>query len=161
MERKVIWSSINPPGPEPWMREEYPYMDESELQQFAMDDNNDALDDLRITLKKRVGTIVVVADLGLWNRVVHGAYKVLNGTRLSDCLWMDRDIDFVEWFLKDGEFRATGVHHDGTNTYEYRVISDDADIDDIDDIRHGTATTEQLIRATKPLGDEVAKALGW
>ena len=62
-------------------------------------------------------SIICIADLGLWygNRC---GYREFDDA--TDC--MQTSCDYAEWYVDQyGNFRGTGVHHDGTNSYLYRM----------------------------------------
>lgn len=100
--------------------------------------------------------IVVIADLGLWNRR-RPACKEL-GTSLVDCFYSE--CDFVTWQIdKKGDLRATCSHHDGTNYYLYRIwkqgLTDIQKSNFLRDIRNGTATNAKISRYTEKIGSYI------
>ena len=157
MSKHMIYSNIDLPDVDDELREDYSDIDvsDSDLQYYYLED---WLDAERENLRRNVGTIVVIADLGLWYGRRNG-FKVLKSTNLADVL-QGYD-DYMEWYVEDGELKGTGIHHDGTNYYTYRLLDDDADQEDIDDILNENASSEQVWNATKPLGAEVAEIYGW
>ena len=86
------------------------------------------LDDERANLNKNTdGRILVIADLGLWHGRRQG-YKIL-GKNVADIL--HDDCDYIEWYSDGHNVKAIASHHDGTNYYEYRVIREDRNIDNL------------------------------
>ena len=129
--KHVIWGNINLNLKE-WedaLREHYDInnlsyddFDEDDHYYTMCDINNMYLDDERANLNKQLnGTIIAIADLGLWNGRRTG-YKLIESGIISDCL-SDSNCDYCEWYVDEkGELRFTGHHHDGTNHYCYRVL---------------------------------------
>lgn len=118
------------------------------------------LDDERTNLNVLAdGRILVIADLGLWNGRRQG-YKIL-GRRVSDILF--DDADYIEWYGDGHNIKATALHHDGTNYYEYRVIREDRNIDNLlDAIYNGEEITRKKLNYySKSLYKDVAKVYGW
>jgi hypothetical protein len=105
------------------------------------------------------GRILVIADLGLWNGRRQG-YKVL-GQRVSDIL--SDDADYIEWYGDGHNIKATAIHHDGRNYYEYRVIREDRNINNLlNAIYSGEQITRKKLNYyTKSLYKDVAKIYGW
>lgn len=135
--------------------------DDDEQYQLIEDMNMLYLDDERCNLNKRVdGRILVIADLGLWNGRRQG-YKILGNT-ISDILY-DENGEYIEWYGDEYNIKATVFHHDGTNYYEYRIIREDRNINDLlDAIYNGEEITRKKLNYyTKSLYPEVAKVYGW
>lgn len=105
------------------------------------------------------GRILVVADLGLWNGRRQG-YKIL-GSKASDILY--DDADYIEWYGDGHNIRAIARHHDGTNYYEYRVIREDRNIQNLlDTIYNGEEITRKKLNYyTKSLYKDIANIYGW
>ena len=165
-DRHVVWSNENL-NLEDWradLEEEYPGYSDDELYEIMCETNADYLGDERSNLKQPIGgSLLVIADLGLWNGR-HQGYREKADADLSDCL--DYRYDGAEWYVdRNGEFCGSQAHHDGTNHYVYRKIKDSATNDDIDDLEaklyNGTATQKDIDRVTEKLGDRVAKVYGW
>ena len=156
------------------LQAEYPELDEDGLYAKMLELNSDYLDDERSNLKQSIGgSLLVIADLGLWNGR-HQGYREKADADLSDCL--DYRYDSAEWYVdRNGEFCGSQAHHDGQSSksrsisdqthYVYRKIKDSATNDDIDDLEaklyNGTATQNDIDRVTEKLGDRVAKVYGW
>lgn len=135
--------------------------DEDALYNYMIETNDIYLDDERVNLNKKVdGRILVIADLGLWNGRKQG-YKILGNT-ISDILY-DENGEYIEWYGDGYNIKATVSHHDGTNYYEYRIIREDRNINNLlDAIYNGEEITcKKLNYYTKSLYEDVAKIYGW
>lgn len=122
MEEHGIWSNmIDVEEWEDFLNEEYPEVtNEDEKYSLVNVLNNEYLNIERKNLNIKVdGEIICIADLGLWNGRRSG-YKIV-GNNISDCLY-DECCDHIYWYCDRYNFRGTGVHHDGTNYYLYRMI---------------------------------------
>lgn len=92
---------------------------------FVMDDLSekeylgDERENLNITLEN---SIIVIADLVLWNGRHHG-YRIIRSGNIADCL--QTECNYVRWYV-DGykNLRADMIHHDGANHYLYREIKE-------------------------------------
>lgn len=165
-EQHTIWSNIDL-NFDDWKNDletEHPELSESELMELMYETNNDYLDDERTNLNVQLSqSIIVIADLGLWNGRFAG-YKMIESGNIRDCLYSDADM--TEWFVdKKGEFRADAIHHDGRNYYLYRVFKDGITDEQIENLQEkiysGTATKADIDRVTRRLGDEIAKVNGF
>lgn len=169
MKKKIIWSNIDLDIND-W---KYAYEefieandidedpnDEDEIYKYMIDTNNMYLDDERANLNVNTdGRILIIADLGLWNGRVPG-YKILNGN-VSNILYADAD--YVEWYSDGHNIKATAYHHDGTNYYEYRVIREDKNIQNLlDAIYTGKEISRRTLNYyTKSLAPYVNSVYGW
>lgn len=120
--RHVIWSNIDLDF-EDWrvdLEAEYPDESDDDLYERMIEINSDYLDDERVNLNVRLGdSILVIADLGLWNGRCSG-YKEIESGNIADCLYTE--CDYATWYVdKNGDLRSDCIHHDGTNHYLYRV----------------------------------------
>ena len=165
-EKFVVWSDIDLDLTD-WendLKAEYPDADEMTLCRKMVETNGFYLDDERANLNVPIGgTLLVIADLGLWNGRNQGYREIPNAT-FSDCL--DYRWDMAEWRVTlDGEFLSEQLHHDGTNYYVYRKYKENADEDQIEELKEklyeGTATSEDIDRVTEKLGPMVASVYGW
>jgi hypothetical protein len=140
MSKRIIWTNM-----------EFP--DDPETCSMYLEDERD---NLNITTD---GRILVIADLGLWNGRRQG-YKILS-RKVSDILFDDSD--YIEWYGDGHNIKATAAHHDGTNYYEYRVIREDRNIQNLlDAIYNGEEITRKKLNYyTKSLYRDVAKVYGW
>lgn len=133
---------------------------DTDVWNFIYESLENQLDDERWNLDVETsGRILVIADLGLWNGRKHG-YKILyrNVSRiLSD------DSEYVEWYGDGHNIKAIASHHDGTNYYEYRVIRENRNIQNLlDAIYNGEEITRKKLNYyTKSLYPYVAKVYGW
>ena len=89
---------------------------------------------------------------------------MIDSGNLRDCLYSN--CDYNEWFIdRLGDFRCTGVHHDGQNNYLYRAIKENATESQIrrlqGKIYDGTATRADITRVTRRLGDDIAHVYGF
>lgn len=121
------------------------------------------LDDEALNLKEIVlpEDILCIADLGLWNGRASG-YRIID--KFVDIF--DLSADFCRWFVDLwGNVRAQGVHHDGSNSYLFRMwkpgTSDEARENLLDKIYEGEATEKDISRLTVRLGDYFSKEYGW
>jgi hypothetical protein len=126
-----------------------------------METNKEYLDDERMNLNKVVdGRILVIGDIGRWNGRAQG-YKIVNSGKIADILYSE--CDYVEWYGDGYNIRSTGIHHDGRNYAEYRVIREDRNIENLlDDIYAGKEISRaKLNYYTRSLYPYVAKVYGW
>ena len=161
----VIWSAF--PDFEEWKNDDFmEEMDLSEDQAYfrMIEENREALDIERSNLGgiQYNDPILVITLLGLWNGKFEGYGQVRSG-KVSDCL--DSRYD-PEWYVTaDGEFMCTDHHHDGTNYYWYRAWKDGVDDNQkdefLDKLYDHTATSEDILSLTKPIGPDIAKVYGW
>lgn len=165
-EKRIIWSDRNLDLKD-WivdLHEEYPELNREQLTEKMYEINAEYLGDERMNLDVQVGSdIIAIADLGRWNGRFSG-YKLIESGNLADCLSSGQDSN--EWYVdREGEFRSTQVHHDGTNYIYYRKFKDDASWDDRDEllgkIYEGKATQEDIDKLTDKLGTKVAEVYGW
>ena len=164
-EKRVVWSDIDL-DPADWqeMIDELDgnFTDEQINAQIEYE-NASYLDDERANLNIEVGEILVIGDLGRWNGRVNG-YKLISSGNISECL--TTECDRAEWYVdRDGDLRATMIHHDGTNYLRYRKfrngISDEDREQLLDDIYNGCASEDEIRKVTCRLGDDIAKVYGW
>lgn len=170
MKKRIIWSNIGL-DPDDW-KEDYKEIaeingwdedtDDSEnLWRYVQETNAMYLDDERANLNVKIdGRILVIADLGLWDGR-HQGYKILKDN-VSEILY-DRDAEYAEWYSDGHNIKATVHHHDGTNYYEYRVIRENRNIQNLlNAIYNGDEITRKMLNYyTKSLHPYVAKVYGW
>ena len=164
-EKRMIWSNIDLDLKD-WkeLREEYPDYTEEQLTDIMYDTNNGYLDDERSNLDIQCNSeIIAIADIGRWNGRFAG-YGIIKSGNVADCLYSPHD--YAQWYVdRDGEFRSTQIHHDGSNYYYYRSFKDGVEDDERDDlladIYEGKATQEQIDRLTDKLGPTIGKVYGW
>lgn len=169
MKKRIIWSNQNLDVND-W-RDAYEEFieinglcdqptDEEALYDWMIETNDMYLDDERANLNKNVdGRILAIADLGFWDGRIQG-YKIF-GRNISEIL--HDDCDYIEWYGDGHNIKATASHHDGVNYYEYRVIREDRNIQNLlDAIYSGEEITRKKLNYyTKSLYPYVAKAYGW
>jgi hypothetical protein len=170
MKKKIIWSNMNL-DIEDWRDGYKEYLelndmdddpdDESAIYEWMCDMNAEYIYDERANLNKVVdGRILVIGDIGRWNGRVHG-YKIINSGKIADILYSE--CDYVEWYGDGYNIRSVGIHHDGRNYAEYRVIREDRNIENLlDDIYDGKEISRaKLNYYTRSLYPYVAKVYGW
>ena len=162
----LIWSNYDIDY-EDWrddLEAEYPDMTEDERIELMYKINGDYLNDERCNLDIQLSCpILVVGDLGRWNGRVMG-YKEIESGNIKDCLYSDTD--YSTWYVdKNGDFRCTAIHHDGTNYYLYRTYKDGVSEEQIENLKwkiyEGKATRADITHITRRLGDEIGKVYGW
>lgn len=142
-KKHTIWSNMNL-DIEDWqdMFKEDGITDEDEQYERMCNVNSDYLDDERINLSPIKGKILCIASLGLWNGRKQG-YKIYN--TIKDIFYTE--CDYCEWYVDPTGLHFTGVHHDGTNCYEYRLIRDNVDIQSIcDKIYNGEEVSQRALQ---------------
>lgn len=165
-QRHVIWSNrdLDYEDWREWLEVEYPDCTEEERVNLMIDINRDYLLDERANLDIDTGnTILVIADLGLWNGRRKGFREIESGN-IKDCLYSGND--YSTWFVDEqGEFRCDDVHHDGVNHYCYRVFKEGVTEEQMHDLETriflGTATQLVIDRYTRPLGETISRVYGW
>lgn len=172
MKKHIIWSNINL-DIEDW-RDGYKEFleindmdedpdDEEAIYKWMVETNDEYLGDEQMNLNKEVdGKILIIADLGLWNGR-KPAYKIL-GKNIKEIFNINScGFDFAEFYGDGYNIRAVEHHHDGTNYYEYRVIREDRNIDNLlNAIYNGEEITRKKLNYyTKSLYKDVAQIYGW
>ena len=169
MKKRIIWSNMNI-NPDDW-KEEYKEIaeengweedtdDENNLWNYIYEELDHYIDDERMNLDVTTdGRILVVADLGLWYGRRQG-YRILDGNVKNI---LSADVDYVEWYSDGYNIKATAAHHDGTNYYEYRVIREDRNIQNLlDAIYNGEEITRKKLNYyTRSLEPYVRRVYGW
>ena len=169
MKKKIIWSNMDL-DVNNWKESYKAYLeacninkdpdDETAIYNWMYKTMQLYLEDERENLNIQTdGRILVIADLGLWNGRKQG-YKIIDGNVnniLSD------DADYIEWYGDGYNIKATAIHHDGTNHYEYRVIREDKNIDNLlNAIYNGEEISRKKLNYyTKSLYPYIAKVYGW
>ena len=169
MKKRIIWSNMNI-NPDDW-KEGYKEIaeengweedtgDENNLWNYIYEELDHYIDDERMNLDVTTdGSILVVADLGLWYGRRQG-YRILDGNVKNI---LSADVDYVEWYSDGYNIKATAAHHDGTNYYEYRVIREDRNIQNLlDAIYNGEEITRKKLNYyTRSLEPYVRRVYGW
>lgn len=170
MKKHIIWSNMNL-DIEDWRDDYQEYLEENgfderhnnddDLYKWMHDINAEYLYDERANLNKVVdGRILVIGDIGRWDRRVSG-YKIIDSGNIQDILYSE--CDYVEWYGDGYNIRSVGIHHDGRNYAEYRVIREDRNIENLlDDIYDGKEISRSKLNYyTRSLYPYVAKVYGW
>ena len=169
MKKRIIWSNMNI-NPDDWnegykeIAEENGWEEdtdnENNLWNYIYEELDHYIDDERMNLDVTTdGRILVVADLGLWYGRRQG-YRILDGNVKNI---LSADVDYVEWYSDGYNIKATAAHHDGTNYYEYRVIREDRNIQNLlDAICNGEEITRKKLNYyTRSLEPYVRRVYGW
>lgn len=162
----IIWSNdINMEDWNDFLAEEYPDITEMDEKFNLVYEMNDMyLDDERLNLSDLVyDEIIVLGTLGRWNGTAHG-YKIIESGKVSDCFYSEDDI--VTWYIdRYNNFRYTGIHHDGTNSYLYRAwrenISDEQKENFLDKIYYNKVTSKDITKYTKSIGKDIRNIYGF
>lgn len=110
--------------------------------------------------------IIVLGTLGLWDGR-HTGYSIQESFNIKDCLQSRlRSASYNTFYVSaEGELCQDECHHDGTNSYIYRVVDDGLTGEEQDDfmdaLRAGGASQKFIMEHTKPLGGIVAHIYGW
>ena len=136
---------------------------ESEIYAWMEYENNEYLYDEKANLNKEIdGRILIIADLGLWDGRKSG-YKIL-GNNVNEIFNIsNRGWDFAEFYGDGYNIKGIEWHHDGTNYYEYRVIRENRNIENLlDAIYNGEEISRKKMNYyTKSLYPYVAQIYGW
>lgn len=102
------------------------------------------------------GGIICFGSIGLWNGRRDG-YRIIHSGKVSDCLTSQMNCEsYLKFYVtEDGEFEGEESHHDGTNSYTFRAIKEDVDLDEVDwfDVDIDEISTK--------IGYDIAKVYGW
>lgn len=172
MKKRTIWSNINL-DIEDWRYSYKEFLemndvdadpdDENAIYEWMHELNGEYLYDEQRNLDQQVdGRILIIASLGLWNGNKSG-YKIL-GSNIKEIFNINsRGFDYAEFYGDGHNIKGTEHHHDGTNYYEYRVIREDRNIDNLlDAIYNGEEISRtKLNYYTRSLYPYVAKIYGW
>ena len=166
--KRVLWSSeIDFDAWRDDYREDYPDATDDEIDEMISDQNFDDLVVERGILNiKLPESIIVIADLGLWDGR-HTGYREIPGN-IAKCLDTSVSSSYgATWYL-DGrnDLVCDDMHHDGTNHYLYRTWKKTATPQQranfISKIVTGeTITRRDITRLTERLGDAICAAHGW
>lgn len=171
MKKHVIWSNTDldikdwKDGYKEWLEinhiNDRDPNDEDDIYDWMVETNNNYLDDERMNLDQRLdGRILVFGSLGLWDGR-HQGYKIINSRNLNSIL--NFEYEYFEIYGDGHNIKATEIHHDGTNYYEYRVIREDRNIDNLLDaiLKGEEISRSKLNYYTKSLYKDVAEIYGW
>lgn len=169
--KKLIWSNMNL-DIDDW-RDSYKEFleinemddrdpeDENAIYNYMIETNDEYFNDEKMNLNKNIdGRILVIGDLGLWHGRKQG-YKIIDSRNLNSILGFQ--YDYFEIYGDGYNIRATEHHHDGTNYYEYRMIREDRNIDNLlEAIYNGEEISRKKLNYyTKSLYKNVAEIYGW
>lgn len=163
----VVWKSM--PDYNDWKEyfdEEYPDMDYDSRVSMMYLMNSDCLEDERENLNIQLDeSIIVIADLGLWNGRF-GGYKEIASGNIKDCLYAGRDDDEIMWQVDSrGDLIGNSIHHDGHNSYLYREWKPGVTEYQKEALKRKilskSATRADITKVTKRIGDKVANVYGW
>ena len=174
MKRYVIWDSDA--VDEEFVRferaeKEFEYPDQTDdwWWEFAKETNQEYLNYAKLDLSgiEFPKEIIIFAELGLWNGRKQ-AYGRTHTNRVSEVLKTGylRGLSNIEyWVDAYGNLRAEESHHDGTNTYLFRVFKDSVSEETeqfiLDKAARGILTKDDITRYTHRIGKEIADVYGW
>lgn len=167
----VIWQNydIDPSDYQEFLQEEYPDVTDATEQYYLISCMNDEyLDDARSnfsSIDRLKGDIIIIADLGLWNRRALG-YKEIYSRSASDCLRFEQDCEYAEWYVDErNDLCSRQSHHDGSHHLVYRSwkedISDKQKQNFRNKIYYGRATRRDITRYTDSIGNKIKELYGW
>ena len=124
--------------------------------EFALDDEMENLG------TKTVGTILVIADLCLWNGRMPG-FRFLEGTNTLAATLKVFQGDSYELYVEGENLKGEDIHHDGTNFYAfYEVVDMDAAEKIADLVYNGREIPDDLFRkGLRSLGPDVSDIYGF
>ena len=170
MKRRIIWSNCDLKIDD-WREAYAEFLEMNEMDDdpenedaiydYMVETNADYLDDERMNLDKVVdGRILVIADLGLWYGR-RSAYRLIDSQNIKDILEVCHD--YAEFYSDGHNIRGTESHHDGVNFYEFRIVREDRNIENLlNDIYEGKAISRKKLNYyTKSLHPEVTCVYGW
>jgi len=157
--RRVIWTNNDYDKWVEAMKEEYGEDYEYTEEQYG-DDCAMCLDIERGELDKEVdGYIICIGHVATWRGTRHGVKTI--GDNVRDIL-KDTCGDFVTWYCDRFTTLCEDIHHDGTNTYEYRVAKDkDTAERMVESFANGDLSEDELRKRTKSLRPYIASVYGW
>lgn len=169
----LIWESNPTMTDNDWSfyRNEYPELNNAEIEQLFADDNSERLNDERTNLSHITvpNGILGFGRLGLWNG---SPFAVLpdDVATVSDCLrgFVRGASELTIRVDEKGDLQVTESHHDGTNRYTFRAWREHITETQKNNIRARITagdTDEKLqdliYRYTYRLGDIIGDVYGW
>lgn len=129
------------------------WLDENE---FALDAEKDNLGTVS------VGTILVIADLGLWSGRKSG-FRFLEGTNTLAATLKVFQGDSYRLYVEGEDLKGEDIHHDGTNFYTfYEAVDMDAAEKIADLVFNGKEIPDDLFRkGLRSLGPDVSGIYGF
>ena len=166
--KNIIWSNydLRLEDFEDAFKDEEEFLEEklTEDRKYELMDewNNMYLDDERINLNIGLHEdIIIIADIGTWRGRFDGYKEV--GNNIADCLYSE--CDYVTWYCDRYNFKATCIHHDGTNYLLYRVWKEDVSETQKENFKNAILerklTPQMISRYTKSLRPYIAEVYGW
>lgn len=167
----IVWQNydIDPSDYQEFLQEEYPDVTDA-IEQYHLIScmNDEYLDDERSnfsSIDRLKGDIIILADIGLWNRRALG-YKEIYSRSASDCLRFERDCEYAKWYVDErNDLCSRQSHHDGSHHLIYRSwkegISDKQKQNFRDKIYYGKITRRDITRYTDSIGVKVKELYGW
>ena len=137
-------------------------MEEDEISdEWITESLQEQLGDERMNLNIETGGyIICFGILGLWNGHPHAAKIV--GTNVRDILYSENPEN--EWYADKFDVRCNSTHHDGTNTYLYRMVDSKEKADNImyQWVYGNPEKRDALLRKhTRSIRPFVANTYGW
>ena len=132
---------------------------ESDIQQEVFDNIDLFFEDELLNLDKTLpNKIIAIADMGLWYGRRQG-YKVL-GNNLNEVVSSTIGCDEKEVYCDAYNVRATGYHHDGSNSVLFRELREDRNIDNFlekiyNNEEISSSTLNYYTKSLKPYVQEV------
>lgn len=135
---------------------------DADINEFASECQEDWLMSERDMLSKPCGTILCIADLGVWNGR-RSAYRILKGGKLNsifDVMGSDYDATF---YVDRYDVKAELAHHDGTNYVTFRIIKDGVNPQPLLDALffQEEVTSRMISKYTKSMRKMVNEVYGW
>lgn len=167
----IVWQNydINLSDYQEFLQEEYPEVTDTYEQYHLVSTMNDEyLDDERSnfsSIDRLNGDIIIIADIGLWNRRALG-YKEIYSRSASDCLRFEKDCEYAKWYVDErNDLCSRQSHHDGSHHLIYRSwkegISNKQKQNFRDKIYYGKVTRRDITRYTDSIGVKVKELYGW
>nr|WP_297934566.1 hypothetical protein [uncultured Lachnoclostridium sp.] len=175
MKRYMIWDSDA--VDEEFVKNEreemesvYPNQSDDWWWGFAEETNQEYLNCEKMNLRN-IGfskEIIIFAEVDLW--YCRTLICSNTGTRkvseiLSSDGYLRGQSNIKYWVDAYGNLRAEESHHDGTNTYLFRVfkdfVSEETEEFVLDKATRGTLTKDDITRYTHRIGKEIADVYGW
>ena len=167
----IVWQNYNidPSDYQEFLQEEYPDVTDTYEQYHLISTMNDEyLDDERSnfsSIDRLNGDIIIIADIGLWNRRALG-YKEIYSRSASDCLRFEQDCEYAKWYVDERhDLCSRQSHHDGSHHLTYRSwkegLSDRQKQNFREKLYYGRATRKDITRYTDSIGVKVKELYGW
>lgn len=146
-----------------WYGNDAEEMTDDEKWECCMDYVYSCRDDEVVNLDIPLGAeVIAIADLGLWNGRVHGAYRVL-GRNVNEIFNVNEE--YNRYKCDRYNVRAECTHHDGTNYILFRKFRDGLSEwqkdEFLDKLYNHEATERTIRRYTESLTPYVSEVYGW